>query len=347
MDKTNPPTSARRPRLVVMWRGNIRAPGQPTNHLERFRPLIAMLGEAGVEVSSHVYFDADVDAARERLAAADGAMVWINPLQDGQDRATVDALLRDAAASGAWVSAHPDTILKMGTKEVLYRTRELGWGSDVDLYRSFDDFALRFPVKLSVAGPRVLKPLRGNDGQGVLRIEVIAGKAGLVSIQQAADDESETLALAAFIERMRDAFERSPRIIDQAFQRNVGAGMVRCYSSFDRVVGFSEQSPRRESGAFGMNSAKAMHGADAPAFRDLRRSMEEDWIPGLQRLLALAAHDLPALWDADFLYRAAGDVAGSRFVLCEINVSSVSPFPDAAAPEIARRVAAELKRRLK
>ena len=77
-----------------------------------------------------------------------------------------------------WVSAHPDTILKMGTKEVLYRTKDLGWGADTDLYRSHEEFALRFPVKLAVAGARVLKPLRGNDGQGVLKVELHRRRPG-------------------------------------------------------------------------------------------------------------------------------------------------------------------------
>ena len=94
-----------------------------------------------------------------------------------------------------------------------------------------------------------------------------------------------------------------------------------------------------------MKSSKTMHGADAPAFQDLRQSMERDWTPGLQRLLGLGTHDLPALWDADFLYRAPNDVAASRFVLCEINVSSVSPFPEAAAPAIAATVSGTLKQR--
>ena len=100
MDRPNTQTSSsqaasKRPRLVLMWRGNIHAPDQPTNHLERFKPLIAALGEAGVEISTHVYFDSEIEAARARLTQADGVMVWINPLQDGQDRTKVDALLRD------------------------------------------------------------------------------------------------------------------------------------------------------------------------------------------------------------------------------------------------------------
>jgi hypothetical protein len=335
-------SASKRLRLVLMWRGNVRAPDEPTNHLERFKPLIAALGEAGVEISTHVYFDSEADVARTRLMQADGVMVWINPLQDGQNRTIVDALLREAAAGGLWVSAHPDTILKMGTKEVLHRTRELGWGTDIDLYRSFDEFGLRFPVKLAVAGARVLKPLRGNDGQGVLKVE--AAGPDKVIVQAATDDESETLSLPVFIERMRGAFAASPCLIDQAFQRNVSAGMVRCYMSQDRVIGFSEQAPRRDAGAFGMKSAKTMHGAGAPAFQDLRQNMECDWAPGLLRLLGLGVQDLPALWDADFLYRAPNDVAASRFVLCEINVSSVSPFPDVAAPAIAATVVKALRR---
>ena len=40
-------------------------------------------------------------------------------LHEGKTRAVLDPLLRDVAARGPWVSAHPDVILKMGVKEVL------------------------------------------------------------------------------------------------------------------------------------------------------------------------------------------------------------------------------------
>jgi hypothetical protein len=337
------PAQFRRLHLVLMWRGNIRAPHQPTNHTERLKPLVNALADAGIEPSPLVYFDADVEAARARLLRADGVMVWINPLQDGQDRAIVDAMLREIAAQGIWVSANPDTILKLGTKEVLYQTRDLGWGSDTELYRTFDDFVLRFPLKLSLAGPRVLKPLRGNDGQGVLKVSLSPDGRESVDMQAASDDQTETLPLKDFIGRMREKFGDGLRLIDQPFQPNVAAGMVRCYMSGDRVVGFAEQTPRRDRDAFGMNSAKTMHGAGAPAFQDLRRSMEQDWVPGMQRELGLATPALPAIWDADFLYRSPNDIALSRFVLCEINVSSVSPFPDVAAPAIAATVAGLLR----
>ncbi len=341
MDTPNTPQSAsRRPSLVLMWRGNILAPDQPTSHTQRLKPLVAALEGVGVDTSPLVYFDSEADIARERLLAADGVMVWINPLQDGQDRRQVDALLHDVAAAGKWVSAHPDTILKMGTKEVLFSTQHLGWGSDTDIYRSAEDLRLRFPVKLSVAGPRVLKPLRGNDGKGVLRVERVAGDRELVRVQSASDDLVETLPLVDMLSRLGGQLKGEGRMIDQAFHSNVSAGMVRCYMSQDRVAGFSEQIPRNQNPTpdhpqFGMNSAKTMHGADADKFRVLRASMERDWTPGMREVLGLAVDDLPALWDADFLYRASPAPGVSPFVLCEINVSSVSPFPDAAAPAVA------------
>ena len=37
---------------------------------------------------------------------------------------------------------------------------------------------------------------------------------------------------------------------------------------------------------------------------------------------------LPVLWDADFLYGPRTASGDDTYVLCEINVSSVIPFPD-------------------
>lgn len=312
---------------------------------------MAALKAERIETRSIVYFDSHAGAAHDALIDCDGALVWINPLQDGlYDRSKVDPLLREVAAAGVWVSAHPDTILKMGTKEVLHQMKDLGCGADTDIYRSHEEFALRFPVKLSVAGPRVLKPLRGNDGRGVLKVEPI--EKGRVRLQEAISDRIETLPLAQFIARMKEMFSG---LVDQPFQNNTAAGMVRVYMSQNRVAGFSEQAPRNltpttEQPAFGMNSDKAMHGADVGNFADLRNEMENDWTPGLQDVLGLKIHQLPALWDADFLWRGPGHVERSRYVLCEINVSSVLPFPDVAAPAIAATVrrsvlAASLARR--
>jgi hypothetical protein len=59
----------------------------------------------------------------------------------------------------------------------------------------------------------------------------------------------------------------------------------------------------------------------------------------MMRLLGIDAESLPIIWDADFLYGTRDSSGQDTYVLCEINVSSVFPFPEEAPLEIARLVA--------
>jgi glutathione synthase/RimK-type ligase-like ATP-grasp enzyme len=95
----------------------------------------------------------------------------MNPIQDGRDRTILDRMLRDVSASGVFVSTHPDVILKMGTKEVLYHTRHLDWGCDTHLYRSMAQMRRELPRRLATGRARVLKQYRGNGGNGVWKVQ--------------------------------------------------------------------------------------------------------------------------------------------------------------------------------
>lgn len=326
-------------RIALMWRGDWRAPETVTRYQERLQPIIAALTDLGATPEPIAFFEEEIGAIRERLLRCDGAMVWINPIADGRNRSAVDALLREAATAGTWISAHPDVIDRMATKDVLYTTQTLGWGSNVERYESLADLEARFPEKLA-SGPRVLKPRRGNDGRGVLKVARLGGD--MLSVQHASDERVETMNPAQLFASVAPAFVHGGVVIDQEFHAPLH-GMTRCYMSLDRVVGFGEQAPRTEVRAFAMQPSKAMHPAGAPAFSELREMMEQEWTPGLQRLLNIKRDALPVLWDADFLTRARG----SGPVLCEINASCVSPFPEWAPAAIARnavRLAGERKR---
>ena len=63
----------------------------------------------------------------------------------------------------------------------------------------------------------------------------------------------------------------------------------------------------------------------------------------LQVQLDIDAGSLPIIWDADFLYGPRDASGRDSYVLCEINVSSVAPFPDTAPAEIARLAMARLQ----
>ena len=52
---------------------------------------------------------------------------------------------------------------------------------------------------------------------------------------------------------------------------------------------------------------------------------------------------LPVLWDCDFLLGPKDANGKDTYVLCEINVSSVAPFPESALPHIAEATAVQVQ----
>jgi hypothetical protein len=70
--------------------------------------------------------------------------------------------------------------------------------------------------------------------------------------------------------------------------------------------------------------------------------METEWTPQMMQLLEIDFESLPIIWDADFLYGPLTASGEDTYVLCEINVSSVFPFPEQAPSKIARLALARL-----
>src|SRR5438309_5094999 len=159
-------------RTGVLWRGDREARRAATPQNNRYHRVFEELAAVGIYAEPAVYADEIADEVREQLLAVDGVLVWVDPISGGKTRAVLDPMLRDVASRGPWVSAHPDVILKMGVKEVLHRTKHLGWGTDTQLYRSVQAFRAAFPPSLGSHGPRVLKQNRGNGGQGVWKVEL-------------------------------------------------------------------------------------------------------------------------------------------------------------------------------
>ncbi|HET9108478.1 MAG TPA: Cj0069 family protein [Steroidobacteraceae bacterium] len=316
---------------------------QPTTR-ERLQPLLLAFKGHGVDAEPVVYSEERHDAVHARLHRFDGVLVWVDPISDARDRSRLDPMLREVASQGVWVSAHPDVILKMGTKEVLYRTRHLGWGTDTHLYRIPAEFEREFPQRLAAQGARVLKQCRGNGGIGTWLVQCESARAGadadlLVWVQEATrDSRREAMRLGAFMQRCQIYFSAGGGLIDQRHARRASEGMIRCYLIYDRVVGFSTQRPVAGL-SFAMAREKTFYEEFANGFQSLKREMEDHWLPRMQDILALDTRSLPVIWDADFLLGPRNERGEDTYVLCEINVSSVSPFPDTAVPRIAEAAA--------
>ena len=345
----NPPSNPQREsclgRVAILWRGDAAARRGATKETSRFKAVFAALADVGVDAEPVVYEDEVLDAVRAELAAFDGVLVWVNPIHEGRNRAGLDALLRDIAARGVWVSAHPDVILKMGTKEVLHTTRTMSWGCDTALYRTADAMRAELPGRLA-AGPRVIKRNRGNGGEGVWKVETLAGPRTppMVRVLDATREAPEELALEDFIDRCIAYFDDGC-VIDQPFQPRLSEGVVRCYMAGDRCAGFGHQKVRAlvEAPAARAAAGRRLYSSNADArFQRLRRLMEDEWTPQLASLLDLPRRELPMIWDADFMLGPRGADRSDGYVLGEINVSSVFPIPEDAPAQIASRVADRL-----
>jgi hypothetical protein len=335
-------------RIAVLWRGDRDARRDATPDNNRYHRIFKELSGLGMRPEPAVYADDIAEEVREQLLAVDGVLVWVDPIDRGRTRTVLDAMLRDIASRGPWVSAHPDVILKTGVKEVLHRTRHLGWGTDTHLYRTRADFGDAFPSRLRSAGPRVLKQNRGNGGQGVWKVELVSGPTGkgsLVRVLQASRGSAvEEMPLAEFIGRCESYFASDGCIIDQPFQPRLPDGMIRCYMGADKVAGFGHQfikalmppPPEGPDSAAAQPGPRIMHGADAAPFQALRANMEAAWVPQMMETLGIDAASLPIIWDADFLYGPRTAAGEDSYVLCEINVSSVFAIPDQAPAAIAR-----------
>src|SRR5215213_62168 len=99
--------------IGVLWRGDPNVEVRITPDGCRLHRVFDELREAGLNPEPVVYADEAADRVRDQLLKLDGVLVWVNPIHDGHDRTRLDAVLREVADAGRFVSAHPDVILKM------------------------------------------------------------------------------------------------------------------------------------------------------------------------------------------------------------------------------------------
>lgn len=343
-----------RPRTAILSpRERDAQPPQDT----RFAKVYAALHAHGMDAEPALYADGICAEVRNQLMGVDAVLVWFNPDEGGRDRSMLDAMLREVAHAGVFVSAHPDVILKLGTKEVLYQTREMGWGCDARIYRSLEQLRAHLPESLD-SGARVLKQYRGSSGDGVWKVELVRndglplGAGARVRAQHAKRGSvEEEMRFDDFVARCQPYFAGDGRMIDQAYQARLPDGMVRCYLVHDKVEGFGVQAtvalcpapPGAAPTAAPLPSKRIYHPPSLAEFQSLKRQLEHEWVPGMQKLLGIETAELPVLWDCDFMFGPRDAHGNDTYVLCEINVSSVSPFPESALEPMARATLARIR----
>jgi hypothetical protein len=348
--------SANRRRVAILFPADP-AHGLATDLMQsRFAGIARAIGSAGLDAVGAPYSDAFVDGVREQLFSFDAVLVWLNPVEGGRDRTILNAMLREVANRGVFVSAHPDVIDRMGTKEVLHRTRSMGWGCDTRIYATADAMDVGLRDTLASGGARVLKQIRGQSGDGVWKVQLSEAAHGSGTVTASTPllvrhakrgGVEEQMALQDFIAMCAPYFAAGG-MIEQPYQARLPEGMIRCYVVGDRVAGFGEQLVNAlypaPAGAPASDAPppgpRLYYPPTRPDFQPLKHKLEDDWIDEFCRSVGVDRSELPVLWDADFLYGPKDASGADSYVLCEINVSSVYPFPEAAMAPLVERVSA-------
>lgn len=332
------PAASPVPKVALLYPGDRAARDRADPAASRFAALFDAFRAAGVIAEPAVWHDDMADEVRDQLLGVQAVLVWCNPIEDGRRRGRLDALLREVAQAGVLVSAHPDAILHLGTKDVLFETRGLPFGSDVHRIDSPAQLAAELPQRLR-HGARVLKQHRGHSGIGVWRVEqsgdgvLIVQHAQRGSVPQRMDVATLQATLAPYFEPAAGG-----HMIDQAWQPRLTEGMVRAYLVEDRVTGFGHQAVNALHPDAPMPGPRLYHGPELAGFQSLRQQLESSWVTLLCERVGLARERLPLLWDCDFMLGEPTADGARRFVLCEINVSSVSPFPPSSMAPLVEAV---------
>ena len=315
-----------------------------------FKLIADSLIEVGFNVESVLYHPTNAKKIQTRLEKFAAVMSWVEPrdrVVRGEDSLNFDKVLTNLSNKGVLVSTHSEVILKIGTKKVLYSTREMDWGSDIELYPDYEDFEKRFMGSLAKSGVRVLKQYRDSSGNGIFKIS--RENSDNVSVTHVSGNEKRVLSNDEFFSDFKKFFENGGLLINQQWCDGIMNGMVRAFITGGKVSGFGYQeavalTPRWDNpDEVRPTSRRFYFSEDCGMFQDLRKIMEEKWLPQLQKIHDISDDMMPLLWDIDLFINDANTInTEEKYTLCEMNVSGISPFPPSCAGFIAKALQAKL-----
>lgn len=312
-----------------------------------FKGLADALVEAGFNVESVLYHPSNAKKIQTHLEHFDGIMSWVEPkdrVERGEDGLNFDEVLLNLSQRGVLVSTHPEVIFKIGTKKVLYSTRGMDWGGNVEFYPNYEDFKKRFLSSLDKSSVRILKQHRGSSGSGIFKVRFVDDEKKSIRVKPAISAESERiLGVDEFFAAFKQYFENGGLIVNQQWADGIKNGMVRVYLTGTKVSGFGYQETvalcpeTNDPNKIRPISKRFYFSEDCGLFQDLREIMEEKWISELQRIHSISNDMMPLLWDIDLFIDEVNAIrAEEKYTLCEINVSGVSPFPPSCSSHIAK-----------
>jgi hypothetical protein len=205
---------------------------------EKYKDLANAFVDSGYRIKSVSYNDEKVNDVFKELSGFDAVLVWVNPVEQGNNRKMLDTMLVNLSRIGCFVSTHPQVLLKIGTKDVLYKTKSLGWAGEIRMYSTLDEFKQEFPRSLVKSGIKILKRHRGNGGNGVFKILENSTDDQVTVIHASNSNEIKVLSWADFFKDFGAFINEDGVLIEQEWNENLANGIVRCYLCGNKVTGF-------------------------------------------------------------------------------------------------------------
>ena len=188
---------------------------------DNYKGLAEALTESGFNVESVLYHHSKAKQLETYLERFAAVLSWVNPkerLERGTDNLNLDDILLSISKKGVFVSTHPEIILKIGTKRVLFTTRNMDWGGDIVLYADYNDFVKRFISSLDKSSVRILKQYRGESGRGIFKVYLKDFENKIVSVVHAASGgEERILTQDEFHAEFKQFFDNDGLLINAVF----------------------------------------------------------------------------------------------------------------------------------
>lgn len=241
--------------------------------------------------------------------------------------------LRELGMNGMQVHTHPDVMINLDFKDILYKLRDTPFcDADTQFYHYYEQFEDLFPAELKRDKTRVLKVNYGSTGEGVYLVTLkddgsVVSTEAVNNIKYYYDDMEDFLT--TFETKFDDDvdedelyyFKGKSGFVDCRYLPRISEGEIRVLIINDKPASVVHKKP--QEGGF---SATLFSGAkyqyespEDPKWKDvidLTVHAFEDIRPYLQD------KDFPLLWTMDYImdYDASGN---DRYILSEINCSCV------------------------
>ena len=295
-------------------------------------PIANALIDAGWFCEPVYYSDAEREEVYAKLSAADGFIARVNPGHyEGVTQSMLDDMLRQLSSEGKAAMSHPDAMIKMGAKDALVKIRELSCGlPDTYAYYDVPSFKEQFPKSIATGTTRVLKQIRGSQGEGIWVCSIKPGQEGEVTgstvleLQEAFDNHKEERTIDDFMTFCEKYIVgENGQLVDQRFLPRIVEGELRVNMIYDTPTEIIHKKPAEGgiSATLASGAKYVTYKPDDLRFEDLMTDFKND-LPVIMPALGMENDPLPLIWTADFIL---GDKVDGKdtFHVGEFNCSCV------------------------